>query len=90
MTKPRAVGAALLAVALALGTAASPATAASKFRSCAELQAKFPNGVAKNKAAAQAIIAAGFEAPRVNAALYKTHFKNLDRDRDGVMCEVPI
>jgi hypothetical protein len=73
-----------------MAVAANPVSAANTFGSCDDLHSKYPSGVAKNKKAARAIVASGFEAPKVNAALYRTHYRDLDRDRDGVMCEVPL
>ena len=56
-----------------------PAHARKSSGSCAELQAKYPKGLAKNTAGAQ----------RAGADVYKTSYMRLDLDRDGVMCEAP-
>lgn len=90
MKKPsiRSLATAALGASLIFAATTGPAHASKSYGSCAELQAKYPNGVAKNKAAAQRAVTDGMNTPVINAALYKKHFKSLDRDRDGVMCEV--
>lgn len=58
-----------------------------RYASCADLLAKYPNGVAQSKAKARAAVREGFARPQVSSSLYKTNNGRLDRDRDGVMCE---
>jgi hypothetical protein len=60
-----------------------PTTAdAAVFKNCTALNARYPNGVAKSRAAArkQAVM------PRVSASIYRSHSR-LDRDKDGTVCE---
>jgi hypothetical protein len=85
--------AASMAAALAGGMVTATAVAApqvgSKFGSCAELNRVYPNGVAKNKKAANRAVRQGFARPSTTKrarALYVKH-PGLDRDRDGVACE---
>lgn len=81
-----------LAIALTLAWA-TPShawnTTSTRYSSCADLLAKYPNGVAQSKAKARAAVSDGFARPRVSSSLYKTNNRRLDRDRDGVMCEQP-
>jgi hypothetical protein len=66
-----------------VATLVLPTTAnAAVFKNCSALNAKYPNGVAKSRAAArkQAVI------PKVSASIYKRNSR-LDRDRDGTVCE---
>lgn len=81
-----------LATALTLAWAA-PSHAvqptSTRYSSCADLLAKYPNGVAQSKAKARAAVRDGFARPKVSSSLYKTNNGRLDRDRDGVMCEQP-
>lgn len=67
------------------GHAAMPMS--TKYASCADLLAVYPNGVAQSKAKARAAVRNGFARPRVSSTLYKANNGRLDRDRDGVMCE---
>lgn len=61
-----------------------------KYTSCANLLKKYPNGVAKNKAAANRAVKEGFAKPKVSSKIYKVNSSRLDRDKDGVMCEIPL
>jgi hypothetical protein len=67
----------------AAGTGVAHAAPA-KFKNCAELQKKYEYGVALDKGSAQN---ADMQTPAVNRNLYLANRK-LDRDRDGVACEV--
>ena len=77
-----------------LGVVAAPAyavpTATQRFASCADLLAKYPNGVAKNKSAANRAAKDGFARPRVASAVYRTNSARLDRDKNGVLCEQEV
>ena len=68
---------------ITLGLTIIPSTAhAAPFKNCTALRAKYPNGVAKSLAAANA----QKKIPKVSAAIYKAN-KSMDRDGDGVACE---
>jgi hypothetical protein len=74
-----------------VGAIAVPAHSAptftKKFASCADVLAKYPNGIAKNKSAANTAAKDGFARPKVSAAIYKANSARLDRDKKGVLCE---
>jgi hypothetical protein len=62
-----------------------------KFKNCAALNKEYPGGVAekatsvnKNKAGA---LQKSKNAPQVSSKIYKEN-KGLDRDKDGIACEV--
>jgi hypothetical protein len=59
------------------------AVSASTFRNCAQLNAKYPKGIASSSAAAKKQKL----KPSLSAALYKK-YSNLDSDKDGTACEV--
>lgn len=61
--------------------------ASTRYPSCADLLAKYPNGVAESKVRARAAQREGFARPHVSSTLYQTNSARLDRDKDGVMCE---
>jgi hypothetical protein len=60
---------------------------AASYSSCAALHVKYPNGVAKDQTSIDN--ASGLNGtPAVNKKVYLKVYKNLDRDRDGIACEV--
>ena len=75
------------------GVGVGPSTAVvptAKYRYCENLLKDWPNGVAKNKAAANRAVREGFYRPASSAKarkVYRDHWRNLDRDRDGTACE---
>lgn len=81
-----AVGAACL---LTLGTmaTAAPASAATKYSNCSQLNRSFSHGVglpgARDKVSGNKRAVTNY---RADAATYKQN-KGLDRDRDGIACE---
>jgi hypothetical protein len=80
---------AALALAL-LGTVAtgSPAGAATgTFKNCTAMHKVYKNGVAKTKFAATHAKPAKIKSPKVSSSLYAKN-KKMDRDKDGVACEV--
>ena len=68
----------------------TPAQAAeTKFKSCAQMHETYKYGIAKNKKAQRRAVKDGMYKPKVRKRVYKNSYKTLDRDKDGVMCEVP-
>lgn len=69
-------------------TAGSPAGAApAAFKNCTAMHKVYKNGVAKSTYAAGHAKPANIKPPKVSSSLYiKNH--GLDRDKDGVACEV--
>jgi hypothetical protein len=70
---------------LAFTHAASAAP--TKFKNCAQLNAKYPNGIAGNAAAAKQAVTNGNMKPKVSKAIYMANANKLDRDKNGVACE---
>ena len=67
---------------ITLGLTIIPSTAhAAPFKNCMALRAKYPNGVAKSVATANA----QKKIPKVSAAIYKAN-KAMDENGDGVAC----
>lgn len=75
-----------LLIAALIMTGASPVSAKT-FKNCAELNAVYPGGVAKSKSSKN-IGGPTKLKPTVNASVYKAVYKKLDRDKDGIACEV--
>ena len=63
--------------------------ATSKFTSCDQMHKVYKYGVAKDKAAQSRAVKDGMYRPALKPAVYAASYKTLDRDKDGVMCEVP-
>lgn len=61
--------------------------APTKFKNCAQLNNKYPNGIAGSAAAAKKAVADGNRKPRVSKEIYSANAKKLDRDKNGVACE---
>ena len=74
-----------------IGAGQSNATVpAARYGSCDALLQDWPNGVAKNTAAANRAVREGFYRPATSAKarkVYRAYNGNLDRDRDGTACE---
>lgn len=73
-----------------VGAPASAVARTARYGSCADLLKDWPNGVAKNKNAANRAVREGFYRPASSAKarkVYRAHQSNLDRDRDGTACE---
>ena len=74
-----------------IGAGQSNATVpAARYGSCDALLQDWPNGVAKNTAAANRAVREGFYRPASSAKasnVYRAHHRNLDRDDDGTACE---
>lgn len=70
--------------------AASAVAPSKSYRSCDDLQQRYPYGVAKNAKAANRAVREGYSRPSTSRAAKKTYWQNytsLDRDRDGTACE---
>jgi len=76
---------ALASLALVVGVGTADARA-KHYHSCKQLNGRYIAGVAKSRRAARHAPAPSLVY--VNAALYKAN-KGLDRDHDGVACELP-
>ena len=83
------IAAVLACVAAFLGATALPAQAATKYTSCASMHKDYKYGIAKSKKAQKRAVREGMYKPPVRSKVYKNSYKTLDRDKDGVMCEVP-
>lgn len=85
----------VVAIAVAFLGAGSPFAASAvapgkSYRSCDDLQQRYPYGVAKNAKAANRAVQEGYSRPSTSRAAKKTYWQNhsnLDRDRDGTACE---
>lgn len=64
----------------------TPATAATKYSSCAALNKKYPSGLARTTTAASKT-SAKYAKPKVDKATYDAN-KKLDKDKDSVICPV--
>lgn len=71
---------------LGLGVVAGPATAATKFANCSELNKEYPTGVARTATAAKKV-GTKFSMPVVNKVTFDKN-KTLDKDKDLVVCLV--
>ncbi len=67
----------------------SAQAAPTKFKNCASMHEVYKYGIAKSKKAQKRAVREGMHKPPVKAKVYKNSYKTLDRDKDGVMCEVP-
>ena len=78
-----------IAVAFSMLGFTSAQAAETKFKSCAQMHETYKYGIAKNKKAQRRAVKDGMYKPKVRKRVYKNSYKTLDRDKDGVMCEVP-
>lgn len=83
MTKKLAFTA-VFVVLLATTTAASPVSA-STLKTCKQILAKYPNGVARNKGGAKGVAALGFARPTIRRKVY-AGARKLDRFKDNTVC----
>lgn len=58
------------------------------FKSCKQLRADYPAGIAKNKRAARKIVKQGYRKPIVCKRVYLQVRKSLDPNRNRVACEI--
>lgn len=84
----RTIGVVASAVILILGPGAM-AMAVTKFTSCDQMHRVYKYGVAKDKASQSRAVREGMYRPALKPTVYAASYKTLDRDKDGVMCEVP-
>ena len=75
---------AVIVVFLVTTTAASPVSA-STLKSCKQILAKYPNGVARNRGGADAVVALGFARPTIQRRVY-AGARKLDRFKDNTVC----
>lgn len=74
---------------LAPTAASGTAQANTRFTSCDQMHRTYEYGVAKDKASQDRAVRAGMYKPALKPQVYSASYKSLDRDKDGVMCEVP-
>lgn len=60
-----------------------------KFTSCDQMHKLYEYGVARDKASQSRAVKDGMYRPALKPTMYAASYKTLDRDKDGVMCEVP-
>jgi hypothetical protein len=63
--------------------------ATTKFTSCDQMHKVYKHGVAKDKRSQDRAVREGMYRPALKPTVYAASYKTLDRDKDGVMCEVP-
>jgi hypothetical protein len=84
----RRFSAVAIAGAMALGLSATPAAAAARtFKSCTAMHKVYKGGVARPGGHQKPGQPKLEKQPKVSAALYNAN-KSLDRDKDGIACEV--
>lgn len=82
------IGGSLVVLAVSLVAVPESVTASTtSTRTCKQILATYPNGIAKNRASAQAVQALGYARPTVQAKLYMSVRKS-DRFKDGTACVV--
>ena len=79
---------------ISTGTATASATTAPdpvKYSNCAKLNKVYPHGVAKAKGVKDKVARTTKPVTTfvVNLKVYNLNYKNLDRDKDGIVCEKP-
>jgi hypothetical protein len=84
---------AIIASALAASVIVAPAADAAKgpYKNCAAFNKKYPVGIARSVAEAEAAVARGMERPSVKRKVYlkaRKANKRLGTPQDGVLCEV--
>lgn len=72
-------------VVLAVTTASPSVASASTIKQCKQILAKYPNGVARNRAGAEAVVALGFARPTIQPKVY-AGARKLDRFKDNTVC----
>lgn len=65
------------------------AGATTTFTSCDQMHRVYKYGVAKDKRSQDRAAQDGMYRPALKPTIYAASYKSLDRDKDGVMCEVP-
>ena len=75
-------------VVLSLMVASMPAPGkAATLKSCKEILAKYPNGVAKDLVGVNNVAAIGYKKPEINSTVY-SGARKLDRYKDNTVCVV--
>jgi len=72
-------------VVLAVTTASPSVASASTLKTCKQILAKYPNGVARNKGGAEGVAALGFARPTIQPNVY-AGARKLDRFKDNTVC----
>jgi hypothetical protein len=85
----KAVMTILASIAIVLGVGALPASATTRFTSCDQMHRVYKYGVAKDGRSQTRAVQQGMYRPALKPTVYASSYKTLDRDKDGVMCEVP-
>lgn len=75
----------MVTAAFAAMSVPSVAIAAPSLKNCQQILAKYPNGVAKNRAGVVRAVALGYAAPAVQSAVY-AGARKLDRNKNGSVC----
>ena len=70
-----------------LVTGAPASAATTTFKNCTAMHKVYANGVAKSSFAATHAKPANIRSPKVSSSLYGKNRK-MDRDKDGVACEI--
>lgn len=68
---------------------AGPSQGTTRFTSCDQMHRSYKYGVARDAAAQARAVREGMYKPALKPQVYNASYKTLDRDKDGVMCEVP-
>ena len=76
----------LVVLSLMLASMPAPGKAAT-LRSCKEILAKYPNGVAKDLVGVNSVVALGYAIPTIKAKIYNGA-RRLDRYKDNTVCVV--
>lgn len=74
---------------LLVGVGSVAEAATTKFTSCDQMHRVYKYGVAKDKRSQDRAVREGMYRPALKPTVYAASYKTLDRDKDGVMCEVP-
>lgn len=67
----------------------SAPSASQRFTSCDQMHKVFKYGIAKDQKSQKRAVKEGMYRPSLKPSVYAASYKTLDRDKDGVMCEVP-
>lgn len=74
-----------LLVMIVATVSAPTSVSASTLKTCKQILVKYPNGVARDKASSEAVVALGFARPSIQKKVYDAA-KKLDRFKDNTVC----